>query len=83
MKRRTRVASQSAINLLVAREIPVRLNSQYAALHDKFIVADARTVETGSFNYARGRTAKQRKPLVIEDMPALTDRYLSKVMLEP
>lgn len=69
--------SQSAINLLAARDIPVRLNGQYAALHDKFIVADARTVETGSFNYTRsGARHNSENALVIHDMPALADRYV-------
>jgi len=69
--------SQSAINLLVTRDIPVRLNGQYAALHDKFIVADGRTVETGSFNYTRaGARHNSENVLVIGDMPALADRYL-------
>ena len=69
--------SQSAINLLSARDIPVRLNGQYAALHDKFIVADGRMVETGSFNYTRsGARHNSENALVIGDMPALADRYL-------
>ena len=65
--------SQSAINLHAARDIPVRLNRLYAALHDKFIVTDGRTVETGSFDYMRRRP---ENALVIGDMPALADRYL-------
>jgi len=69
--------SQSAINLLAAHDIPVRLNGQYAALHDKFIVADAHTVETGSFNYTRsGARHNSENALVIHDMPALADRYV-------
>ena len=69
--------SQSAINLLAARDIPVRLNGQYAALHDKFIVADGRTVETGSFNYTRaGARHNSENALVIGDMPVLADSYL-------
>lgn len=69
--------SLSAINLLAARDIPVRLNGQYAALHDKFIVADGHTVETGSFNYTRaGARHNSENALVIGNMPALADRYL-------
>lgn len=69
--------SQSSINLLAARDIPVRLNGQYAALHDKFIVADGCTVETGSFNYTRaGARHNSENALVIGNMPALADRYL-------
>jgi len=69
--------SQSAINLLAARDIPVRLNGQYAALHDKFIVVDGQTVETDSFNYTRvGVRQNSENALVVHDMPVLADRYL-------
>lgn len=66
-----------AIRLLAANDIPVRLNGRYAALHDKFIVTDGRTVETGSFNFTRaGARYNSENVLVIDDMPALADRYL-------
>ncbi|RAH27361.1 phospholipase D family nuclease [Pantoea agglomerans] len=69
--------SQAAINVLTARDIPVRLNGRYAALHDKFIVADGRTVKTGSVNYTRaGARYNSENALVIEGMPELADRYL-------
>lgn len=69
--------SQVAINLLAARGIPVRLKGEYAALHDKFIVADGQTVETGSFNYTRAAARRNSEnALVIEDMPELARRYL-------
>ncbi|KIC86366.1 MULTISPECIES: phospholipase D family protein [Pantoea] len=69
--------SQVAINVLTARDIPVRLNGRYAALHDKFIIADGRTVETGSVNYTRaGARYNSENALVIEGMPELADRYL-------
>lgn len=69
--------SQAAINLLTAQRIPVRMNGRYAALHDKFIVADGRTVETGSFNYTRaGARHNSENALVIEAMPELAARYL-------
>ncbi|MGK3125853.1 phospholipase D family protein [Candidatus Pantoea formicae] len=69
--------SRTAINLLVTRGIPVRLNDRYAALHDKFIVADGKTVETGSFNYTRaGARYNSENALFIENMPLLAVRYL-------
>jgi len=65
------------INVLSARDIPVRLNGRYAALHDKFIVADGHTVETGSVNYTRAVAQyNSENALVIEGMPELADRYL-------
>jgi len=69
--------SRVAINLLTARSIPVRVNDRYAAMHDKFIVADGRTVETGSINYTcAGARHNSENALLIEHMPVLADRYL-------
>lgn len=41
----------SQIGILKSAGIPVRLDERYAILHDKFLVIDGVTVETGSFNY--------------------------------
>ncbi|MDR0457993.1 MAG: phospholipase D family protein [Burkholderiaceae bacterium] len=40
-----------ALNLLSGAEIPVRVIDIYSLHHDKYIVIDDDTVETGSFNY--------------------------------
>jgi len=46
-------------------------------LHDKFIVTEGRTVETGSFNYTRaGGRRNSENALVIGDMPEFADRNL-------
>jgi len=69
--------SRAAINLLAARGIQVRLNGKYGALHYKFIVADGRTVETGSYNYPRAAARRNSEnALIIENMPELASRYL-------
>ncbi|KGT94752.1 hypothetical protein NG99_07100 [Erwinia typographi] len=70
--------SLAAMNLLVSNGIPVRTNGRYAILHDKTLITDGRTVETGSFNFTR--SAEQRNSenaLVIRDMPELAERYLA------
>lgn len=41
--------SQATLNLLVNAGIPTRIISAYKITHDKIIVADERTTETGSF----------------------------------
>lgn len=41
----------SAVTWLQHRGIPVRLNSRYAIQHNKFMVIDVVTTQTGSFNY--------------------------------
>ena len=40
-----------AIEELQDAGIPVRFNGRYAIMHDKFMIIDSRTIESGSFNY--------------------------------
>lgn len=40
-----------AAQYLANTGIPVRIDSEYAAMHDKFMVIDSHTVQTGSFSY--------------------------------
>ncbi|MBS0883438.1 phospholipase D family protein [Pantoea sp. JGM49] len=69
--------SQTAIGLLAGGDIPVRLNGRFAALHDKFIVADRQTVETGSFNYTRAAAhMNSENAMVISNAPAVASQYL-------
>lgn len=49
-------------------EIPYRINSRYAIMHNKFIVVDARIVETGSFNFTSAAAKRNAENvLVIQD----------------
>jgi len=73
-KGRTATAS---LNRLVNAGIPVRSVSAYPIHHDKYIVIDGRTVETGSFNYTRSAAGKNSENvIVISDCPALAGEYL-------
>ncbi|CAI1241282.1 Phospholipase D precursor [Serratia ficaria] len=59
-------SGQAAMNTLVNAGIPVRTNSHYAILHDKVMIVDGRTVETGSMNFTRsGATRNSENVLVI------------------
>jgi len=40
-----------AIEELRTAGIPIRINRHYAIMHDKYLIIDDKTVETGSFNY--------------------------------
>ena len=42
--------------------IPIRINSYYAIMHDKYMVIDGKTVETGSFNYTRPPVLRSGTP---------------------
>lgn len=66
----------SAARFLANEGIPVRTNARYALQHNKFIVADDATVQTGSFNYtssAAGRNAEN--VIVVNNSPALGAQY--------
>lgn len=71
-------SSVAAINLLVNAGIPVRTVSTFKILHDKYIVTDGQTVQTGSFNYSRAAAvANSENVVVLKEMPAVAQRYLS------
>ena len=56
--------------------IPVRINSNYAIMHNKFIVVDGVSVETGSFNYTRAAAEKNAENVVyLKDVPEIAKRY--------
>jgi len=70
-------ASIAALNLLVGAKIPTRTISVYAIHHDKYIVADEETVETGSFNYSKAAaTSNSENVIVIWKNPKLAETYL-------
>lgn len=68
-------ARYTAATFLANQGVPVRVDRQYAIMHDKFIVVDGVTVETGSFNYTQaGEKANAENVLVLHD-PAVAQRY--------
>ncbi|MDM0022679.1 phospholipase D family nuclease [Variovorax saccharolyticus] len=69
----------SAAQFLANARVPVRLNARYALQHNKFMVVDGTTVQTGSFNYtasAGGRNAEN--VLVLRNAPAIAARYAAE-----
>ncbi len=68
--------SQAALGALANAGIPVRLNGVYAIHHDKFVVVDGKTVETGSFNYsAAAATRNSENAVAIWNNPAVAESY--------
>lgn len=71
-------ASVAAMNLLVNVGIPVRTISKYKISHDKVIIVDNQTIETGSFNYTRSAAeANSENALVVNGLPELAKTYLA------
>jgi len=70
-------ASQAAMNVVVNAGIPLRTNGRYAIMHDKVIIVDNQTVESGSFNYTRSAALRNSENvLVINDVPEVAQAYL-------
>lgn len=71
-------ASVAAMNLLVNAGIPVRTVSQFKIMHDKVIIVDGQTVETGSYNYTLSAArSNSENALVLHDVPDLAQTYLA------
>lgn len=66
----------TAVTFLANHQVPVRLNGQYAIMHNKFIVADGLSVETGSFNYTASADKRNAEnALLIRNAPELAAKY--------
>lgn len=71
-------ASIAAMNLLVNAGVAVRTVDAYKIMHDKTIVCDGVTVQTGSFNYSRAADrSNSENVVVLKDMPAVAKTYLA------
>jgi phosphatidylserine/phosphatidylglycerophosphate/cardiolipin synthase-like enzyme len=70
-------ASLAALNLVANAGIPTRTISRYAIHHDKYMVIDKRTVQTGSFNYSKAAaSSNSENVLVVWNNPDLALSYL-------
>ncbi|WP_425061504.1 phospholipase D family protein [Serratia ureilytica] len=71
-------ASMAAMNLLVNAGVAVRTVDGYKIMHDKTIICDGVTTETGSFNFSRAADrANSENVVVLKDMPAVAKTYLA------
>ncbi|MDI1301981.1 MAG: phospholipase D family protein [bacterium] len=66
----------TAAQFLANAGVPVRTDSHYPIMHNKFIVVDGVTIETGSFNYSAAAANKNAENvLVIHGAPDLAGSY--------
>ncbi|MGC3963566.1 MAG: phospholipase D family protein [Rhodocyclaceae bacterium] len=69
--------SFTAVRYLANEGVPVRLNGRYAIHHNKFMVIDGQTVETGSFNFTAAAAKKNAENvLVLYGVKPLAETYL-------
>lgn len=68
--------ARAALSALFTAGCVVKLNGSYAIHHDKYILVDAKHVETGSYNYsAAAATRNSENVLVIWNNKDLAARY--------
>ncbi|MBL5829432.1 phospholipase D family protein [Serratia fonticola] len=66
----------SAVTWLQHKGIPVRLNGRYAIQHNKFLVVDGVTTQTGSFNYTSSAVKRNAEnTIVIWNEPTTASAY--------
>ncbi|EEH6344684.1 phospholipase D family protein [Salmonella enterica] len=66
----------TAVTFLANQGVPVRLDSQYAIMHNKFMVVDGDTVQTGSFNYTASAARRNAEnALLVKGSPELAKAY--------
>ncbi|MDR5617816.1 MAG: phospholipase D family protein [Arsenophonus sp.] len=51
--KKSNIEKYTALTYLANHRVPVRLNDKYAIMHNKFMIIDGHSVETGSFNYTK------------------------------
>lgn len=69
----------SAARFLANERVPVRLNARYALQHNKFMVVDGATVQTGSFNYTASAARRNAENvLVLRNAPAIAAQYTTE-----
>lgn len=71
-------ASKSAMDFVARNGVQLRTSDHFHLQHDKLIIVDGNTVQTGSFNYApSAETANSENVLVILDMPEVASQYVA------
>lgn len=71
-------ASQAAINYAATHGIQMRIDGHYHIQHDKTIIVDGKTVETGSFNYApSAETQNSENVVVLRHMSDVTRQFIA------
>jgi len=77
-KRNLNKTSKAAMDLVTRNGVELRTNDRYHLHHDKTIIVDEETVETGSFNFARSaETLNSENVVVIRGMPDVARQYVA------
>ena len=74
-----RTAKYSAFLEVKNLGIPIRINSKYAIMHNKFMIVDGKILQTGSFNYSQAaENSNAENVLIISDNTKVVKQYTQK-----
>jgi phosphatidylserine/phosphatidylglycerophosphate/cardiolipin synthase-like enzyme len=74
-KTQARTGGYSSAKFLADEGVSVRIDYVPAIMHDKFILIDGSTLETGSFNYTRSAIERNAENAIAIDDPDLVQIY--------
>jgi phosphatidylserine/phosphatidylglycerophosphate/cardiolipin synthase-like enzyme len=73
-----RTAKHSAYHKLKALKISIRINSHYAIMHNKFMIIDNYTLQTGSFNYTKAAELNNAENVIILRDNSIAKEYMQQ-----
>lgn len=77
-KRNRNKPSRKAMDFVTSNGVDLRTNNHYHIHHDKTIIVDGHTVQTGSFNFApSAETKNSENVVVIRGMPEVASQYMA------
>ncbi|MCR3756139.1 MAG: Cardiolipin synthase B [Sodalis sp. Psp] len=66
----------TALTYLTNQRVPVRLSDKYAIMHNKFVIVDGHSVETGSFNYTKSAVSSNAENVIyLRNRPDIAEKY--------
>ncbi|WP_246778085.1 phospholipase D family protein [Candidatus Schneideria nysicola] len=66
----------TAVNFLANQNISVKLNDCYLIMHNKFMIIDDTSIQTGSFNYTRNAVYRNAENIIfIKNKPDIAKKY--------
>lgn len=69
----------TAINYFIKKNILIKLNNKYKIMHNKFLIIDKISVQTGSFNYTSNANKKNAENIVyLKNKSHIADMYIKE-----
>lgn len=77
--KKSNINKYTAINYLVNHNISVKLNDKYAIMHNKFIIIDEISVQTGSFNYTKNAYSRNAENVIyLKNRSDIVQKYVQE-----